>query len=264
MTVLTTVNAGMEMEGAGSRASGGKSATPTWKRRDTCWRVACIRGATWGLVLGLHGLLLMALLHSDGLRPAITTTPETAATPMLLQLLRTPTSSRATPTSSLRLPARRPKRPTRPTPTFRTLLTAPVTSAAAMTPPLPPHAPNLFAAPAASSSTYEMYQSGGFREALRDAQHGAQTRLPGSDAALVEGLRLKPVVSARDVVRTLSKASLCSAESFKMQHQDLSPQDMDRLLEADGCGAHADKSPAVDAAVERATQQAIQHAFPGQ
>ncbi|MEO8780172.1 MAG: hypothetical protein ABI389_16090 [Rhodanobacter sp.] len=251
------------MERPGRCASGGKSAMFTWNRRDTYWREACIRGTTWGLVLGLHGLLLMALLHLKGLRPQTTDTPETAATTMLLQLLRMPTTFRATQPPILRLPARRTRQPSRATPTSRSLPAARLISAEATTMTRPSHAPDVFAVPAPSSSIYDAYHPGGFPEALRQARHGAQIRLPGSDVPIVKGLPLKAVVSVRDVVRALTHASFCSAELSGMRHQSLSLQDMDRLLEADRCGAHADNSPAVHAAIERATKEAARQAFPG-
>lgn len=75
------------------------------------------------------------------------------------------------------------------------------------------------------------------------------------DPPSVPGLRLRaPAPSLQQVVQRIGHAQDCYAEQQDMQHQDnYSAPEIDRLLEADGCGPQPDRddnSPATHAAVQ--------------
>ena len=214
----------------------------------TGWRGACRRGMVLGLVLCLHGLMLVALLQLNGWHSNAMLAAGSGEVALRLQLI----TARARPqTAQPPLPVQLPER-------TRQVAEAAPQAAPAQAPmrvQLPAHL-SVLGAPAIASSSYRPYRDGGFGQALRQAQRGSRVRLPGSDEHRVEGITLTPVVSVRDVVHAIADASLCSAERLKMQRQALPPTDMDRLLEADGCGAHGGGT-AVDAAVRQASSQAL-------
>lgn len=101
------------------------------------------------------------------------------------------------------------------------------------------------------------YRRGDFDRELQAARHPEPlARLPGmDDAPSVSGLRLRaPAPSLQQVVRRIGHAQDCYAEQRDMQHQgNYGAWQIDRLLEADGCGPQADQddnSPAIHAAVQ--------------
>jgi hypothetical protein len=84
-------------------------------------------------------------------------------------------------------------------------------------------------------------------------------RLPGSDAARVQGITLQASSSLQQVVRAMTKGSRCKYTRMKMAgsaNQFVTAQLMDRALEADGCGPQVPHT-ADDRAVEAISHQAI-------
>ncbi|MEO9090868.1 MAG: hypothetical protein ABI247_11120, partial [Rhodanobacter sp.] len=73
------------------------------------------------------------------------------------------------------------------------------------------------------------------------------------------GLRLRTAPSAQDLVQQLAVATRCTAMRFDMQkskNQFITGQLMDRMLEADGCGPHAEHTPG-STAVDTLTRQLL-------
>jgi hypothetical protein len=100
------------------------------------------------------------------------------------------------------------------------------------------------------NSTVPAYQAGDFHR-LQDAQRIRAVPLPGSATPRVDGFRFRAAPSAQDFVRRLAVATRCTAAYFDMQNSKtrfVTAQQMDRLLEADGCGPHAERTPASEAA----------------
>lgn len=216
----------------------------------SAWSVALRRGTTLGVVAACH-LALLALL----LRPA----PYREASPRdsrgaddALQLLfippakPLPVATVASPSRARLLPVPTPRPP-------RTAAASntPGTAMATIVTGLPPQ-PTF-------NSTVPEYQTGDFRARLQDAQRIRAVPLPGSATPRVDGLRLRVAPSAQDLVRRLAVATRCTAAHFDMQNSKsrfVTAQQMDRLLEADGCGPHAERTPASEA-VDALTRQLV-------
>ena len=82
-------------------------------------------------------------------------------------------------------------------------------------------------------------------------------RLPGNDVARVQGITLQASSSLQQVVRAMTKGNRCKYTRMKMAgsaNQFITAQLMDRMLEADGCGPHADRISASDT-IDAVTRQ---------
>ena len=222
------------------------------------WREACRRGVPLGLVLGFHGLMLLALLHLNDWRRSSTRPPGEYKTALRLRLIaaRRPTAAKTTPPPA---PIHRLARA--PRVAHAAVAAAPTPRAEApMTMQMPTQRQNAAVTPALASSVYQPYHPGGFRQALQNAQNGSPVRLPGSDATIVAGIRLTPRHSVKKTVERVLQSLRCTDEQVSMQHhfgQFGTQRQIDRRLEADGCGPHRE-NPVGDAATDRADQQVIQ------
>ncbi|WP_329742059.1 hypothetical protein [Dyella sp. A6] len=115
------------------------------------------------------------------------------------------------------------------------------------------------AAPTTPANPRLTYRPGNFAQELQAARHREPLiRLPGmDDAPPSPGLQLRaPAPSFKQVVHAIGRAQDCYAEQQDMRHQgnDSAPQ-IDRLLEADGCGPH--QSPDGNSAAVHAAVQAV-------
>ena len=209
------------------------------------WSDVLRRGATLGLVASFH-LALLALL----LRPAEyheVRQPVPHGTDDALQVVFIPPSKPAqvarvsAPPRLPHLPAPAP-RPQRTETSART----PTRIAATIASNLPP-------LPTAGRAAPD-YQPGDFRTRLQDAQRTRAVPLPGAATPRVGGFGLRMAPSVQDLVRQLAVGTRCTAMRFDMQKKVITAQLMDRLLEADGCGPHAEHTPTSDA-VDAVTRQ---------
>lgn len=74
-------------------------------------------------------------------------------------------------------------------------------------------------------------------------------RLPGNDIARVQGITLQAGPSLRQLVRAMTKGNRCKYTHMKMAgsaNQFITAQLMDRMLEADGCGPHTERTSTSD------------------
>lgn len=213
-------------------------APPAW---PDAWR----RGATLGTVASFHLALLAVLLRPAEYRAAHELVRPGAddalqlvlippAIPAQVAKVPAPPQLRHLPAPApwLQRTETSPRTPTRPTPTM-------VTS-------LPP-------TPTRGHATPD-YQPGDFRARLRDAQRSRAVPLPGAATARVGGFRLQVTPSVQDLVQQLALGTRCTAMRFDIQKKAVTAQLMDRLLEADGCGPHAERTPDSDA-VDAVTRQ---------
>ena len=219
------------------------SAPPHPSSRD--WPDALRRGATLGVVASFHLALLALLLPPAGYREA--RQPDTRGADDALQLVFIPPAKPAqitrvsAPPRLRQLPAPAP-RPQRTETSPRT----PTRTAATIATSLPP-------VPTAGHATPD-YEPGDFRTRLQDAQRTRAVPLPGAATPGVGGFRLRVAPSVQDLVRQLAVGTRCSAMRFDMQKKVVAAQLLDRLLEADGCGPHAEHT-AVSDAVDAVTRQ---------
>ena len=209
------------------------------------WPGAWRRGATLGVVASFHLALLAALLRPAEYREA--REPVRRGADDALQLVFTPPVKPAQvahvrPLPRLRhLPA--------PAPPPRRAETSPRASTRAA----PAIVTSLPSTPTTGHVTAD-YQRGDFRTRLHDAQRSHAVPLPGEAAPRVGGFRLRVTPSAQDLVRQLAAGTHCTAMRFAIQKKVITAQLMDRLLEADGCGPHAERTPHSDA-VDAVTRQ---------
>jgi hypothetical protein len=204
------------------------------------WRDACRRGAVLGLVLGLHGLLLMVLLHLDWLRRLSPHGTRGAGIALHLQFFRIHTRPAAAP-PPIQLTTRARKAAGH--------LPAHSAAGTPVMAPTPSQPDTVVTAPAVAGSSYQPYHPGGFEQALQQAQRGSPVRLPGRDVTVAPGLRLEPKYSIKHHVERILKSVRCYDEQVSMQHhfgQFGTERQIDRRLEAEGCGPHLEHTPADD------------------
>jgi hypothetical protein len=214
----------------------------------SAWPVALRRGTTLGIVAACHLALLALLLRPAPYReasPGISRGADDAmqllfippAKPLPVAMAASPSRARLLPS-----PAPRPQSTAAASSTPGTAVSTIVTS-------LPPQA--------TFNSTVPEYQAGDFRTRLQDAQRVRAVPLPGSATPRVGGFRMRVAPSAQDLMRRLAVATRCTAAYFDMQNSKtrfVTAQQMDRLLEADGCGPHAERTRASEA-VDALTRQ---------
>lgn len=206
------------------------------------WPGALRRGATFGVVASCHLALLALLLRPAEYREVRQPVPPGADDALQLifipSVTTTPLAKASTPPRPLYLPPRSPTSQ-RPEHTFR----APTRVAPMTVTRGPP--------PASDHSAAAEYQTGDFRARLQDAQRARVVPLPGAATQRLGGLRLRGTPSVQKLVRQLAVSTRCTAMRFDMQKsktQFITAQLMDRMLEADGCGPHAERTPASEAA----------------
>lgn len=205
------------------------------------WRDIMRRGGSLGVALALHLSLLAWILT---LAPAPdTTSVDSEGEPVRdealhLTFLRQPTVAPATHvvTSHLSLPPRRVVATTR-------QIRSPAPAAPpAQAPPNPPMHVGLSPATVGASA----YHPGNFHSELQEARHPKPAfRMPGFAVTRVPGIRLRaPPVSLKQIVRMIGKSQDCYAAYTGMTHgpdRFLTPDQIDRKMEAEGCGPQASK-----------------------
>jgi hypothetical protein len=215
---------------------------PAADRDRRPWRDIVRRGGALGMALALHLFLLVWVLT---LAPAPETKPMSGEDEPVrddalhLAFLRRPaTASAAHAIASRRSPPRQHMAATTPRPR-----PSPPATPAAQAPPDRPLHVTLSPAPDSADATY---RPGNFRDALREARHPAPTyHLPGSATPRAPGIRLRaPPPSLKQIVRMIGQSQNCYAELMGMTHdmtRFLTPDQIDRKMEADGCGPQASK-----------------------
>lgn len=207
----------------------------------SAWPVALRRGTTLGIVAACHIALLALLLRPAPYREASPRAPrgvDDALQLIFIPPLKPPSMAKVAIPSRARLPPAPAPRPQR----IETVSNTPTTAASTLVTSLPPQTP--------ANSAIPDYQAGDFRTRLQDAQRVRAVPLPGSATPRIGGLRLRIAPSAQDLVRQLAVATRCTAMYFDMRNSKtrfVTAQQMDRLLEADGCGPHAERTPASEA-----------------
>jgi hypothetical protein len=129
--------------------------------------------------------------------------------------------------------------------------------AAQVAPSQPLHVP-LSPAPNGVTATYH---PGNFRDALGEARHPAPAfRLPGAAVSRVPGIRLRASPpSMKQIVRMIGQSQACYAVYTGLTHgmaRFLTPDQIDRKMEAEGCGPQAskeDNDPTINAIAHRFT-----------
>ena len=220
-------------------------------RPASAWTDAVYRGAVLGVVAACHLALMAILLRQTPYRESQQQVPTNRAHDALQLVFITPVTAAPVARASTPPPPR--ALPTRSPPSQRSAVPSHTpTNAAPMTITSLP--PQLATDPVAAE-----YQPGDFRARLRQAQGTRAVPLPGSATPPVGGLRLRAAPSARDLMRQLAVSTRCSAMRFDMQNkknQFITAQLMDRMLEADGCGPHAERT-ATREAVEALTRDLL-------
>lgn len=221
----------------------GRTPLPTREKNhlDRSWLAALLRGIILGLVICLHlGVILLLLGPVMPYRPsAVAQSGSDSAQPLTLRLL-AKMAKVAKPRRANPLPVRPLKiKPV----TRRASFATSVTSKAAEVAPTTTVAVE---PPAVAGDYHSPLLSGEGRAAGLSVP-----RVPGSDAARVQGISLDHKPSLRDTVRELTKANRCGYERMKMQrstNQFVTTQLMNRALEADGCGPGAPRTQADETA----------------
>jgi len=213
-------------------------------RTATGWRHAVRRGAILGGVAALHLALLMLLLQLPPYRPASSSLRSDDA--LRIRFFPRPTRPSVARHKTVAAP--------RPFPVMRRAASG---AASPTTPPVLPR-PSGIALPPADATPPD-YRTGSFDTDLAGARPSGTPRLPGSDAPLRTGIRLQVRSSMKDVVHAMTVSNRCKYERMKMQAsttQFITPQLMERALDADGCGPQGERSPA-DAVIENVSRRAI-------
>jgi hypothetical protein len=226
---------------------------PVAGRNRPPWRDVVRRGMALGLALALHLALLARILSlapapwSETARQADEPARDDA---LQLTFLRRPAmASAAQAITPPRLPPQRRVAATHPQP-------APPLPATPVPPDQPPH----ISLPPVPDGADAAYHPGSFRDAIEEARHPRPAfRLPGSAAvSRVPGIRLRaPPPSLKQVVRMIGQSQACYAMRTDLTHgmaRFLTPGQVDRRLEAEGCGPQASKEdddPGLNAAAER-------------
>lgn len=215
--------------------------TPGFRRG---WLAALRRGVIVGLVASLH-LGLLVLLFGP-VTPRLPRSDSRREQHDALSIRLVTVAAKALRASAM---ARRPT-PAR---------LSPRTTSASITATAATAAPTPIAATVATQTA-----TGDYHSPLRRGGSGMTVsptlpRLPGSDAARVQGLTLPASSSVQQVVRAMTKGNRCKYTRMRMAgsaNQFVTAQLMDRALEADGCGPQVPHT-ADDRAVEAISHQAI-------
>lgn len=217
--------------------------TPRWSDTQG-WQDAVRRGVILGGVLAGHLIVLMLVLHPTwqrirhGARRHEDGILRLSFDPLPQIVRASPT--RATP----RIPAtRNPARPATASPTAIVAATPP-TNSPPSTSPTP-----ITAAPGADDDQQRSYQSGDFQARLQDAQRTRPDHIPGTDTPRLGDIQLQAGSSIREAVRGIIEVSRCSNEQFRLQSsaRQFTPDMIDHMLEAIGCGPHLEHTAADDA-----------------
>lgn len=214
----------------------------TSKQGAAAWRPAMRRAAILGGVAVLH-LALMLLVRLPPCRPD----PSSIRSDDALRIRFFPSSPRP--------PGVRRKMDTMPPPPVRDHRAARGVELPGVLPASPPSS---VAVPLITAMPPD-YRRGTFDTDLAGAQPSGKFRLPGSEAPWRTGIRLRARSSMKDVVRAMTVGNRCKYERMKMKAsatQFITPQLMDRALDADGCGPQGKRTPADDA-IEAASRRAI-------
>lgn len=215
---------------------------------SSSWSASVRRGATLGVVAACHLGLLALMLRPVAYRESRQPVPRGTDHALRLVFIPPSTTAPAAKPSVLPPPRHQPAR----TPRLRRTADTPRTMVQRVATNVPSRPTTDQAAPG--------YHTGDFRSRLQEAQRTRTVHLPGSAAPRVSGLRLRVAPSAQDLVRQLTVATRCTAERFKMQRSKtefITAQLMDRTLEADGCGPHADHTSTSDV-VDAVTRQLME------
>jgi hypothetical protein len=224
--------------------------------RQTPWRDIVRRGGALGAALALHLFLLvwiLTLASAPETKPAGNENEPTRDDALHLTFRHRPAmASTARAVAPRRLPPRHrvaalPQTQPRPP-------AAPAAQAA----PNPPLQVPLSPAPDGATATY---RPGNFRDALGEARHPAPAfRLPGAAVSRVPGIRLRaPPPSMKQIVRMIGRSQACYAAYTGLTHgmaRFLTPDQIDRKMEAEGCGPQAskeDNDPTINAIARRFT-----------
>lgn len=215
---------------------------PAADRNRLPWRDIMRRGGALGVALALHLSLLAWVLT---LAPA----PDAKSTDnqgehvrddaLHLTLLRQPIATPATHaiTSQRELP--RPRMATVP----RRMPPSPAATPPTSEPPNPPLHVDLSAATDGAAASYH---PGSFRSDLQEARHPKPAfRIPGFVVTRVPGIHLRaPAASMKQIVRMIGESQACYAVYTGITHgmaRFLTPDQIDRKMEAEGCGPQASK-----------------------
>lgn len=160
-------------------------------------------------------------------------------------------------------PSKPPPAPVSPTSRHRPPSSVPVTAQAipstALLPTPPATATELVLSLPASTPGDVTYRPGDFHAALRNAQRSPPSQLPGATGPALVGIHVRTPPSPQVTVRAMTLASRCAATKIKLARsttEAITPQLMDRLLEAGGCGPQPART-ANDALIEAVSHQAI-------
>lgn len=217
------------------------------KRGTSGWHDATRRGAILGGTAALHLTVVMLLLHLPPHRsmPPSSRSHDVLRIRFLSLPARPPSPHHEAP------PAAQPL-PTTPRHATTTASSQGLTSAAP-----PPVTAGSVARPLHAEPSG--YRPGTFRVELLGAQSSHRPRLPGSDAPSRTNIRLRARSSMKDVVHAMTVGNRCKYERMKMQQSTtefITPQLMERALEADGCGPQGERTPA-DGVIEATSRRAV-------
>jgi hypothetical protein len=218
------------------------------------WRDIARRGGTLGVVLASHLFLLARVLT---LAPAAETTPSgNESEPARDDALHVSFRHQAAVASAVRTAttARQPPR-------RGAAAAAPSPRPAAPTAQVPPGPPLRISSSPAPDGAAATYRPGNFRNALEEARHPAPTfRLPGAHVSRIPGIRLHaPPPSLKQIVHMIGQSQACYAMYTGLTHgmaRFLTPEQIDRRMEAEGCGPQAskeDNDPTINAIARRFT-----------
>ena len=221
----------------------------TSRRITRGWRSAMYRGAALGGVASLHLAFLILLLQLPSYRAA-SLQPRTGESLRIrfLALPARPPSVRHTAPAATKPPPSVP----------RPVIAANTRSADDSSAPSSPTRIANLTTPTIHAMPSD-YQPGSFHADLRAAQGSRKVPLPGLDAPSRTGIRLRDRPSMKEVVHAMTVASRCKYSRMKMQRsatQFVTPQLMQRALDADGCGPQLEHTPA-DATIEAVSREAI-------
>jgi len=203
------------------------------------WRDIVRRGGALGVALALHLSLLTWILTLAPLpeaKPADSEGGPFRDDALHLTFLRRPTAAPATHAATSHRPLPRPRvaatHPRRP----------PSSPPPAQAPANPPMPIDLSPAPDAAAT----YHPGSFRGDLQEARHPKPAfRMPGFAVTHVPGIRLRaPAPSMKQIVQAIGKSQACYAVYTGITHgiaRFLTPDQIDRKMEAEGCGPQASK-----------------------
>lgn len=206
------------------------------------WRDIARRGSALGVALALHLSLLTWIL-------ALTPAPDTRHGDREGESVR----DDALHLTFLRKPAATPSAHAvtshRPLPRPRVVATHPrVPSPSPATPPTqaPPNPPIHVELSPTADGAAATYHPGNFRSDLQEARHPKPAfRMPGFAVTRVPGIHLRaPPASLKKIMHMIGKSQDCYAAYTGITHsmaRFLTPDQIDRKMEAEGCGPQASK-----------------------